>query len=596
MIGQPTLPNYSIDIPAPYQEMLKGYMTGMALEEKRQAQQAQMQQQAQMRELYAKLGQPGVTAQDYARLTMGLPPDQAKSVREGVEMMTTAQQQEAINSGGQIFSAFRAGKPDIAIGLLDQQIAAKRNSGDEQGAKSLETWRDVARENPKAAETFFGFGLSIIPGGDKVIEAATKVGGMDADAAFSNAMKGVTTVEQMYERIPALATMGEKGLEFANKLLTQQRLAEQAREAGITAEQQRDAEREQAVQAAGMLRVLFPGAVSSMGGAEGEARPINVATVGDIIRVDEAAVGDIIKSGGYQVTEQQRNALGLNPETEGLIRMIAQTDPKGAGKLMMNIINQKIKRDLTPAKADKLPSSAQEFALASGLQPGTPEFQRGYTAHLRQQKSGQNINIALPAAEKAAGAEAGKLFDAWYDSATAGNQQLRDMDIYERSIANAITGPFANTRMKATQIASMLGFGGEDAVSSTRELIQGLSEMTLGARGMLKGQGTITDAEQRLLAQARGGNIDMTGAELKTLFRVIRRGVTAKTERDTRMLKRAADKGSEIAQMYLDEVMSGQYHPPEQPAPVSVTAPNGQVLTFPNQQAADAFKKAAGIR
>jgi hypothetical protein len=31
-------------------------------------------------------------------------------------------------------------------------------------------------------------------------------------------------------------------------------------------------------------------------------------------------------------------------------------------------------------------------------------------------------------------------------------------------------------------------------------------------------------------------------------------------------------------------------------APVSVTAPNGQVLKFPSQQAADAFKKAAGIR
>jgi len=40
--------------------------------------------------------------------------------------------------------------------------------------------------------------------------------------------------------------------------------------------------------------------------------------------------------------------------------------------------------------------------------------------------------------------------------------------------------------------------------------------------------------------------------------------------------------------------------PPAAPAkpgaPVSVTAPNGQVLTFPSQQAADAFKKAAGIR
>jgi hypothetical protein len=31
-------------------------------------------------------------------------------------------------------------------------------------------------------------------------------------------------------------------------------------------------------------------------------------------------------------------------------------------------------------------------------------------------------------------------------------------------------------------------------------------------------------------------------------------------------------------------------------APVSVTAPNGQVLSFPSQQAADAFKKAAGVR
>ena len=36
--------------------------------------------------------------------------------------------------------------------------------------------------------------------------------------------------------------------------------------------------------------------------------------------------------------------------------------------------------------------------------------------------------------------------------------------------------------------------------------------------------------------------------------------------------------------------------PAPAPAQVSVTAPNGQVITFPNQQAADAFKKAAGIR
>jgi len=74
-----------------------------------------------------------------------------------------------------VFSAFQSGKPEIAVNLLEQQIAARRNSGDEEGAKFLETWRDVAKENPKAAEDYFGFSLSQMPGGDKVIESAVKL-------------------------------------------------------------------------------------------------------------------------------------------------------------------------------------------------------------------------------------------------------------------------------------------------------------------------------------------------------------------------------------------------------------------------------------
>jgi len=118
---------------------------------------------------------------------------------------------------------------------------------------------------------------------------------------------------------------------------------------------------------------------------------------------------------------------------------------------------------------------------------------------------------------------------------------------------------------------------------------------------MLKGQGSITDSEQKILSQARGGDISMTANEFKTLFGAVRRAVKAKTERDTRMLQRASEKGSEVARMYLDEVEAGAYRPRQDTnnnvrAPVSVTAPNGQVLTFPSRQAADAFKKAAGIR
>jgi len=92
-------------------------------------------------------------------------------------MLSGERQQNALQQSGQVFSAFKSGRPEIAIGLLDRQIEAKRNSGDNEGAMFLETWRDVAKENPKATEDYFGFTISQMPGGDKVIENAVKLGG-----------------------------------------------------------------------------------------------------------------------------------------------------------------------------------------------------------------------------------------------------------------------------------------------------------------------------------------------------------------------------------------------------------------------------------
>jgi hypothetical protein len=108
---------------------------------------------------------------------MLLPETQAKAVRESFGMLSTERQQAALQQSGQVFSAFKSGKPEIAISLLDQQIEGKRNSGDEAGAKFLETWRDVAKQDPKATEDYFGFTISQMPGGDKVITSAIALGG-----------------------------------------------------------------------------------------------------------------------------------------------------------------------------------------------------------------------------------------------------------------------------------------------------------------------------------------------------------------------------------------------------------------------------------
>lgn len=172
--------DYSVQIADPTQAFLGAFQTGASVQEARLKQEQQQQQlanQKMVQEGFAKLRQPGATAADYANLSMLLPETQAKSVRESFNMLSGDRQQTALQQSGQVFSAFKAGKPEIAISLLDQQIEGKRNSGDEVGAKFLETWRDVAKENPKATEDYFGFTISQMPGGDKVITSAIALEG-----------------------------------------------------------------------------------------------------------------------------------------------------------------------------------------------------------------------------------------------------------------------------------------------------------------------------------------------------------------------------------------------------------------------------------
>lgn len=178
--------DYGVQIADPTQSFLSAFQAGAGIQEarlKQEQQQMQLANQKLVQEGFTKLRQPGATAADYANLSMLLPETQAKAVRESFGMLSAERQQAALQQSGQVFSAFKSGKPEIAISLLDQQIEGKRNSGDEAGAKFLETWRDVAKQDPKATEDYFGFTISQMPGGDKVIASAIALGGEGRAAA-----------------------------------------------------------------------------------------------------------------------------------------------------------------------------------------------------------------------------------------------------------------------------------------------------------------------------------------------------------------------------------------------------------------------------
>ena len=216
--------DYGVQIADPTQAFLSAFQAGTSIQDAQFKQQQQVQQAAQQKliqEGFKKLQSPTATAADYANLSMMLPGPQAEAVRKSFEMLTEDRQKTALGQAGQVFSALKAGKPGIAISLMDQQIDAKRNSGDEAGAKFLETWRDVAKENPQATENYFGYTISQIPGGEKVIESAVKLGGesraaglakptldkavADASAAVADAQKKVFEAADTPSRLLAEA-------------------------------------------------------------------------------------------------------------------------------------------------------------------------------------------------------------------------------------------------------------------------------------------------------------------------------------------------------------------------------------------------------
>ena len=241
--------NYGVQIADPTQSFLSAFQTGASIQESRLKQEQQQQQLANQKliqEGFAKLRQPNATAADYANLAMVLPETQAKSVRESFNMLSGERQNAALQQSGQVFSAFRSGQPEIAISLLDRQIEGKRNSGDEEGAKFLETWRNVAKENPKATEDYFGFTISQMPGGDKVIESAVKLGGelraqakapaeltqaiAAADKAVAEATTAQATATNAADRAKADA---DKAVADANAAKVKAKYAEQVEIAGL---------------------------------------------------------------------------------------------------------------------------------------------------------------------------------------------------------------------------------------------------------------------------------------------------------------------------------------------------------------------------
>ena len=119
--------------------------------------------------------------------------------------------------------------------------------------------------------------------------------------------------------------------------------------------------------------------------------------------------------------------------------------------------------------------------------------------------------------------EIGPMLKESRDEAVGAIEQVDSAQRIKKAINDGkiIAGPTATIRLKGAQIASMLGVGGtttEEAIANTRQAIRGLAEFTISARKKLKGQGQVTEYEQKTLQKAYSGEIDdLTVQEIKTV-------------------------------------------------------------------------------
>jgi len=107
-----------------------------------------------------------------------------------------------------------------------------------------------------------------------------------------------------------------------------------------------------------------------------------------------------------------------------------------------------------------------------------------------------------------------------------------------------ITGPGATGQMFLSQVANkMYGVENEETLANTRQLITGLSELSLSSRGALKGQGTITEGEGALLIKAKSAPESLTVPEYKRLFTLFEKQDKRAIEQHEDIRKRAEKAG-----------------------------------------------------
>jgi len=151
---------YNYIVPAaqqdPFASVAKGFGIGqqlaaqrMEMDQKQQLfQQQQAQQQQYQQDVSNLLANPNPTEKDFATLQLKYPQLQA-GLKEPLNALSEAQRQNKISTASRVASAYQAGRPDLALGIVSDQLKALENSNaNPQEVNALRGTRDLLQSLP----------------------------------------------------------------------------------------------------------------------------------------------------------------------------------------------------------------------------------------------------------------------------------------------------------------------------------------------------------------------------------------------------------------------------------------------------------------
>jgi hypothetical protein len=207
--------NYTLQIPSMFErisqlqninaqdEQLKAFQQDREM--KLAAQNLAMDQQRKQNALIENLMRnPNPTVRDFSMVSMLMPKDRAEAIQKSSEAMDADTKKNQLLFGGQVMSALTAGKPDIAMKMLDEKATSESNAG--RDGNLWKTYSQLIGVDPDKGLKTFGVMIASVPGGDKVLESALKAQKGPSDVAKSESDAEKAKVEA--EFAPQVAQAG----------------------------------------------------------------------------------------------------------------------------------------------------------------------------------------------------------------------------------------------------------------------------------------------------------------------------------------------------------------------------------------------------